>query len=227
MKAYLLDLDGTLADSRPGLYPSFRSAIKAIGVAEQSDARLARFLGSPLPEMFRALKPGVSKTEIDAGIKAFRSVYEREGIARNRLYPGVPEMLTAIVGRDGTVWVVTSKPEAYALQVVKHLELDRYCAGVIGAGLDETDTKTGLIRRALLAAKVASGDAVMVGDRHYDIAGALENEVQPIGALWGYGSHDELFGAGCRQFARSPDEFREVFVEGKARSAVRPSRALG
>lgn len=227
MKAYLLDLDGTLTDSRPGLYPSFRSAIKAIDVAEQSDRQLARFLGSPLPEMFRVLKPDVSETEIEAGIKAFRSVYEREGIVRNRLYPGVPEMLEAIRATDGTVWIVTSKPEPYALQVVKHLQLDPYCAGVVGAGLDESDTKGGLIRRALIAAKVASGDAVMVGDRHYDIAGALENEVQPIGALWGYGSYDELFGAGCRQFARSPNEFREVFVEGKARSAGRPSRALG
>lgn len=214
MKAYLFDLDGVLADSRPGLYLSFRAALKAIGVADVTDDALGRFLGTPLPEMFRTLKPAIARSEIAAGIKAFRAVYERDGIKQNHRYPGVHELLQAMVHGNASAWIVTSKPEFYAKQVAEFLGLDRYLSGVVGAGLEETDTKAGLIARALLQANVAGDAAIMLGDRHYDIAGALANNVLPVGALWGYGSRDELYEAGCRHFAQSPDEFRLEYVDG-------------
>jgi phosphoglycolate phosphatase len=213
MKAYFFDLDGTLTDSQPGLYVSFLAGLKAVGVPPLSGPQLAPFLGTPLPEMFRNIKKDISGAEIDIGIKAFRRAYEHDGILQNRLYPGVCEMLEAIVSRGGAVWIVTSKPQHYAIQVVRNLGLDEYVVGVIGAGLDENDSKTDLIGRALLDAKVSSRDATMLGDRHYDITGAIQNGVFPVGALWGYGSFDELYRAGCRQFAKSADEFRLLFVE--------------
>jgi phosphoglycolate phosphatase len=79
--------------------------------------------------------------------------------------------------------------------------------------LDELDTKAGLIARALSVANVTSNEAIMLGDRHYDITGALENKILPVGALWGYGSYDELYAAGCGHFAKSPNEFQVTFVE--------------
>ncbi len=161
---------------------------------------------------------------------AFRSAYEADGILKNRLYPGVPEMLEAIARRGCAAWVVTSKPEHYAVRVVTQLGLDRQLTGVIGAGLSETDTKTSLVARAIEAAKVGSEDAIMLGDRFYDIAGALANGVLAVGALWGYGSRAELRDAGCTLFVNTPDEFRIQFVEtdnGRA-NALRPAgRARG
>lgn len=213
MKAYLFDLDGTLADSRAGLYPAFRAGLQAIGISSVDDLQLAAFLGTPLPEMFRAFRPAIPQREIDAGIAAFRVAYELTGIVASELYPGVIEMLAAIRQRGAAISVVTSKPEPHAVHVVTHLELDRYVVGVVGAGLAETDTKSELVARALQVAGVASHEALMVGDRHYDIIGAIANSVLPVGALWGYGSRDELADAGCRHFVGSPDEFRALYVE--------------
>jgi phosphoglycolate phosphatase len=213
MKAYFFDLDGTLTDSRAGLYPAFRSGLKAIGVAAVTDEQLAVFLGTPLPKMFHTLRPDVTQGEIDVGIDAFRSVYEDVGISANELYPGVMQMLAGIRQRGSVCWVVTSKPEFHAVRVVAALKLDTHVAGVIGAGPAETDTKSELVARALATASVASNEATMIGDRHYDVIGALANRVLPVGALWGYGSAAELKDAGCRHFARSPDEFRKLFVE--------------
>ena len=214
MKAYFFDLDGTLTDSRPGLFLSFRAALKAIGIPDLSDRRLAKFLGAPLPEMFHTLCPEISGSQVEIGLEAFRATYELEGITRNHLYPGVLGLLSTIRRRDdGAVWIVTSKPEKYAIQVVAALGLNGLVHGVVGAGLDETDTKTTLIGRTLAAAKVANNAALMIGDRYYDVIGALENNVVPVGALWGYGTYNELRGAGCKFFARSADNFRTHFVE--------------
>ena len=216
MKTYFFDLDGVLTDSRLGLYTSFRAALMAIGLPDLSDTELDNFLGTPLPEMFCSIKRDISSSEIETGIKAFRAAYENSGVKQNCLYPGVIEMLQSLVGRNYSAWIVTSKPEFYAKQVAKILGIDGYMKGIVGAGWDELDTKTGLIANALSRAAVASNEVVMLGDRHYDITGAQENNVVPVGALWGYGSHAELYAAGCRRFAQTPKEFQELFVEQKA-----------
>jgi phosphoglycolate phosphatase len=216
MQAYFFDLDGTLTDSRAGLYPAFRRGLETIGVPAVTDAQLKKFLGTPLPQVFRTMRPDVSQIEIDRGMAAFRALFERTGIVANELYPGVIELLRSIQKRGSVIWVVTSKPQNQAVEVVRHLKLDRYVAGVIGAGLAETDTKTDLVGRALAAAQVDSSAAVMVGDRSYDVIGAIENGVLPVGALWGYGSGDELKTAGCQHFVKSPDDFRVAYVETSA-----------
>jgi phosphoglycolate phosphatase len=170
MKAYLFDLDGTLADSRAGLYPAFRAGLRAIGVASVSDQQLAAFLGTPLPEIFRAFRPDITRPEIDAGMTAFRAAYEVTGIIDNQLYPGVIQMLAGIRQRGCAIWVVTSKPEPQAVRVAAHLKLDAYVAGVVGASLAETDTKTELVARALQAAEVAGprgGDGGGPSLRHH------------------------------------------------------------
>jgi len=212
VRTYLFDLDGTLTDARPGLHASFRAALAALGVGALSDTQLDRFLGTPLPEMFRSLNPGVSAVDIERGIQAFRATYESEGVFRNDLYPGIPEMLAALEERRLAAWVVTSKPEHYAVQVVQHLGIARHFAGIIGAGLSETDTKTTLIARAIARTGIRGEDALMLGDRYYDVVGALQNAVVPIGALWGYGSRDELSDAGCTLFVETPQQFTRQFI---------------
>ncbi len=218
IKGYFFDLDGTLTDAREGLYFCFRAALKALALPDLPDDRLARFLGPPLPEMFRVLKPEISGDEIEAGMAAFRAAYEAGGIARNALYPGVTEMLQAIANKGALCWIVTSKPQHYAVQVVTALGIDGYFQGITGAGLDERDTKAEMLAVSLQRARVAAAEAVMVGDRFYDVVGALENDVRPIGALWGYGSHEELHGAGCRLFAENAGAFRERYVEGEVQT---------
>jgi len=186
------------------------------------DSKLERFLGTPLPEMFRVLKPNISQQDVVAGIDAFRAAYEASGIEKNHLYPGVRPMLQAIERQACIAWIVTSKPQHYAVKVAKDLNIDRLVAGITGAGLDENDTKAELVAKALRDTRADASDAVMLGDRFYDMVGALENDVVPVGALWGYGSHEKLHGAGCRNFVSTPAEFQTVFVETAAAKTGSP-----
>jgi phosphoglycolate phosphatase-like HAD superfamily hydrolase len=119
MKAYFFDLDGTLTDSRAGLYPAFRKGLEAIDVPPVGDDQLRLFLGTPLPQMFRAMRSDVEQRDIDAGMAAFRAIYEKTGIEANELYPGIIPLLAGIRQRKAKIWVVTSKPEAQAKEVVK------------------------------------------------------------------------------------------------------------
>ena len=51
---------------------------------------------------------------------------------------------------------------------------------------------------------------IMVGDRDHDVHGALHHRIPCIGVLWGYGSIEELLGAGAVALAESPHEVVEL-----------------
>jgi phosphoglycolate phosphatase len=46
----------------------------------------------------------------------------------------------------------------------------------------------------------------MVGDREHDVRGATEHGIDTLGVLWGYGSADELLGAGAIALAEHPSD---------------------
>lgn len=207
MTSYFFDLDGTLCDSRPGLVHSFQAACHALEVTVDDPRQLDRFLGTPLPEAFRQMRPGIGAKAIDQAIAAFRSAFEAQGLYQTPLYDGAAALLAGLHASGSPVWLVTLKPQAYAEIILDHLGIAAWFSGIVGAGMDETDTKTGLIARALGEAGAKAADTIMLGDRAADIIGALDNGVHPVGALWGYGPRAELAGAGCAHFAETPRAF--------------------
>ena len=50
----------------------------------------------------------------------------------------------------------------------------------------------------------------MVGDREHDVRGAIANKVFAIGALWGYGSRQELLDAGATALCQRPEDLIDV-----------------
>lgn len=52
-KRYILfDLDGTITDSSEGITKSVQHALKKLGIEENDQAMLRRFIGPPLDESF-------------------------------------------------------------------------------------------------------------------------------------------------------------------------------
>jgi phosphoglycolate phosphatase len=173
---------------------------------------LGTFLGAPLPRVFRSLDPGVTEAVIERGIAAFRDEYAVCGVAANRLYDGAAEMLDAVARAGGARWIVTSKPQPFALQVAGYLGLDPRLDGVVGAGLAETDLKADLLARALGLSGATAAETLMLGDRDDDVTAARANGVRAVGARWGYAAEGELERAGCTEFADSPRDFTARYL---------------
>ena len=56
-------------------------------------------------------------------------------------------------------------------------------------------------------------NAVMVGDRCYDIEGAKETSLPSIGVLYGFGSREELTGAGADFIAETVEDLKEMLMK--------------
>jgi phosphoglycolate phosphatase len=220
----LLDLDGTLTDSAPGIVRSTRAAFTAMGLPVPTEAVLRTFVGPPLPVSMAA--HGVPQESVLDAVTAYRAEFEAGGMWESHPFPGIENQLRTLRAAGCTLAVATSKPEVYARPICQRWGLDALVDGVYGAPLDHIpSTKATVIGHALdeLGDRVPPvGRIVMVGDRHHDVEGAAEHGIDCLGVGWGYGEPGELDDAA----AIIPDvtHLAEAVLAFLSRRAVRPGR---
>ena len=202
-KYVYFDLDGTLTDPFEGISNSVAYALERLGRERPADEKLRRFIGPPLLETFGEL---IGHEQAPRALEYFRERFSELGWRENVLYPGIRESLEAITAAGHSCFVATTKPHVFASRIVEHFELSPHFTAIYGSELDGTRTdKTELLRYA--QRKQSAGvSTVMIGDRHHDIVGALNNGFRAIGVTWGYGTADELMGAGADCLATTPAE---------------------
>ena len=207
------DLDGTLTDSAPGILNSVRYGCRKLGLPVADDATLRRFLGPPLIDSFRNLC-GLSTADANRAVAAFREYFPTKGIFENEVYPGIPVMLADLHARGCQLVLATSKPEEYARRIMAHFDLETYFTAICGATLDETRTdKAEVIAYALeTIALTDKTGVVMVGDREHDVVGAKKNALPCIGALYGYGTREELHSAGAAAIADTVQDLHKLLL---------------
>lgn len=216
----LLDLDGTLTDSAPGIIASLRVGFADAGFAVPTDEVLRTFVGPPLGASMTAI--GLSDADAAATIAAYRRDFEVHGMFDNSVVPGFPEALAELREAGLTLLVATAKPEHYARQIVEHFGLDVHLTGGLdgvhgaaGEAAGVVEGKEVVVERALahaVALGADPGQVVMVGDREHDVHAAAHHGVPTIGVTWGYAAPGELEAAGAAAVATTPAELRKLLT---------------
>lgn len=189
----LLDLDGTITDSKEWLLESYRAGLAAVHFSDYTEEQLLSFLGPPLRQSLK-YSFGFDEATLDAALQGFRERLAVAGIEKNTLYPGVREFLQWAHDQGKKLIVATSKTSRIARGALER-------CGILGdfdmvAGKDEAG---GAGEKAAVIAYVLEHfpgiqkeECVMIGDRKYDILGAREMGMDTIAVLYGYGSREEL-----------------------------------
>jgi phosphoglycolate phosphatase len=214
-KRYVLfDLDGTLTDSREGIVNSIEYMLEHYQIRVKDRDELQPWLGPPLKESLMKYC-GFPEDKALEGVSVYREYFDRQGIFENQVYPGIEEMLQELKEQGYHLFVATSKPETAAVRVLEHFGLAGYFDYIGGATLDDSRVRKGdVIRYVLTACGVEEKErAVMAGDREHDVKGAKENGLEVIGALYGYGSREELMEAGADYLAESPEDMGKLLRE--------------
>ncbi|MBW7570089.1 HAD family hydrolase [Succinivibrio faecicola] len=212
MKYILFDLDGTLTESGIGIKRSVQYALKNFNIDETDDEKLRLFIGPPLFDSFTN-RYGLNEEQANKAIELYRERYREKGIFENRLYDGIKNMLSELKARDLILAVASSKPEVFVIKILKFFDIDKYFSVITGASLDgKLSAKKDVIRKTLemLNATNNKDQCIMIGDREHDVKGAIENSINCIGCLWGYGSENELKKAGCSILVSTPDQITSI-----------------
>jgi phosphoglycolate phosphatase len=186
----VLDIDGTLLDSAPGIVAGFQHALRSVGFAPPDAETLRLDLGPPVEQIFTAL--GLAAADLAPAVLAYRAFYLTQGLQQSEPYEGVVGVLEQLRARGVTLATATAKRTDVARAIVDHHGLGRFFDVVNGTDAQHT-TKTETLGHTLeLLGGPAPERVVMVGDRHSDVAAAVSCGVLPVAVTWGYGSAAEL-----------------------------------
>lgn len=192
----VFDLDGTLTDPELGITRCIAYALERLDAPLPKREHLRRYIGPPLREIFSGLLATSDLSLVERAVTLYRERFAAVGMYENTVYPGTAESLQRLVRTRHRLFVATAKAEVHAQRIIEHFDLGRHFVQVYGAALSgEGSHKAELLARLIAEQGIEPGEAVMIGDRAGDIAGARANGMRSVGVLWGYGTPEELANA--------------------------------
>lgn len=204
------DLDGTLTDSGEGITKCVIHALKKQDLPIPDSSTLRRFIGPPLIDSFQTLT-GMNPEQAAQAVIDYRERYAAIGLFENHAYTGVTDMLAALKSAGKQLFIVTSKPEVYAIRIAERFGFMPYLDGIYGATLDgRINTKDAVVRLALeQTGHPSPADIEMVGDRLHDVEGARKYGIDCTYVLYGFGSREEAEAHHAAHIVGTVDELCE------------------
>lgn len=209
----LLDLDGTLVDSQPGIEASCLAALRVLGHEPDEGLDLSHVIGPPIEDIMQVLLRPYGDDRIGEAVAAYRQDYGDRGFRGSVPYPGIGKALGEMKQAGLRIYLATSKRAVFARRILDHLDFtgcfDGVHGSVPGGGLDH---KPELLAHILARHDLSPSRCLMAGDRRYDIAGAHAVGMRGLGVLWGYGSREELETAGADRLVDTPADLAHTVI---------------
>jgi phosphoglycolate phosphatase len=212
----LLDLDGTIIDSEPGVYTAITHALAGFGVVPTS-AELSEFMGPPLADVLPRLYGMADPTDHQRFFDRYCEVYFHGSEFEYDLYPGMEELVADLHDQGAMLVLATAKPHVSATRILEHAGLLARFSFVAGSETDNSrQDKADVIAHALdnIEADGTTHRIVMVGDRALDVRAAHVHGVDSIVVEWGYAPPGELDDCGATHQAASVTELRALLLPG-------------
>lgn len=212
-RSVLLDLDGTLVDSYPGMLASCHAALRALGHEPDHALDIRRIIGPPLEDVMQILLQSYGDDRVGEAVAAYRQHYGESGYLGSVPYPGIGKSLEEMKRAGLKIHLATSKRANFASRILDHLKFATYFDGIHGSVPGgRLDHKPELLAHILSKHSLSPAHSLMVGDRRHDISGAHTVGMRGLGVLWGYGTREELETAGADRTVDSPADLARTVL---------------
>lgn len=196
MYQYLLfDLDGTLTDSKEGIFNCIRHALDTLGTPVPPEQTLLKFIGPPLQDSFMEYC-GFDREQAAEAVRIFRSRYSTLGKFENTAAPGMAELCARLKERGYILALASSKPEEMCVPICEKFGFAPSLAVIAGSPPTGDWEKADVIREAMRRLGLTEQDlprVLMVGDRKFDVQGAAACGIACVGVeFFGYAAPGEL-----------------------------------
>ena len=205
--AVIFDLDGTLLDTIEDLADATNAVLRRRGFPVHGVEAYKTFVGDGLDLLVERALPGDRR---DAGmlrecVEDFGREYEGCWDRKTRPYEGVMEMLRALAARGLKLAVLSNKPHAATVRVVRAL-LGGVAFDVVRGAVPGVPRKPDPTAALDIAARlgVPPRACLCVGDLGNDMRMAVSAGMIPVGALWGFRGEAELRAGGAVILAAAP-----------------------
>lgn len=208
----LFDFDGTLADTKPCIVATATEVLRGFGLTDDEIGDAGRLVGPPFPAAF-SLVYGLSEADAAEVTRRYRAIYSNLGPEAHPLFDGIRELLCDLHAAGKRLAITSSKNERLVRKALAETGIDGLFDAVVAAHDPTHVGKEHLVADSLAALGCAAADAVMVGDRFYDIEGARANDVASLGVyLADTAKPGELERAGATACVSSVADMRRVLL---------------
>lgn len=208
----LFDFDGTLADTKPAIVDTARRVLREWGMTDDEIADPGRLVGPPFPAAF-SIVYGMSDEDAAEVTRRYRAIYAKLGLETYMLFDGMAELLQSLKAAGKRLAITTSKREETAHTMLADNGVEQLFDVIVGQTDPTRADKTTLLGDTLAALGCSADEAVMVGDRFYDVEGAAANGVPCVGVyLGGTAPKGELEASGAAACAHSVAELGKVLL---------------
>jgi phosphoglycolate phosphatase len=193
----VLDLDGTLADTKDDLVAAVNAALAGLGLPAQDPTTLLRYVGNGARVLLERALGVEHGARIEEGLDLFMPWYREHLLDHATIYPELRDVLDTLAGEGAVFSVLTNKPADMSATILTAFDLDGLCPRLIGGdtlSVRKPDP-TGL-RRLIDAAGVEAAATLMVGDSIVDVMTGKNAGVATCAVLWGFNG-DEVRGQGA------------------------------
>jgi phosphoglycolate phosphatase len=200
------DLDGTLVDPLLGVRNCLAKTCAAFHLALPDEATVRDWIGFGMRESLSTLPGLEDPQQLEAALAFYWERYREDGVFEHELYPGVFHLLHRLKRQGHRIYIVSAKPSVFARRIAYQFDLNLIFDDIFGSSLKgrwqpKTEVLAGLVQRGTVWA-----GGVFIGDRGVDMVAARDHGLEAVGVGWGYGSREELLGAGAEHlFATVPE----------------------
>lgn len=198
----LFDLDGTLLNSKEGVWRSLEYALEKLGHPNPKIEDVEPLVGPPIAQVF-IQHYGYSEEDGWRGNDYYQEEYVTHGrMYRDPFFDGAAEAVDELRRLGCAVGICTNKDELTARKIVGKSGVNIDEDHVYGPDTAGTRTNKIEIINAFLEdygyhTPEKKAGVLMVGDRYYDIESAQACGIDAAGVAFGNGTREELLNAGA------------------------------
>lgn len=206
IQAALFDLDGTLTNTLTDIANAMNRALTEHGLPTWSVEDYKYLVGNGAKILAqRAVR---DRQELAEPVRqTYQAWYETHNQETTRPYDGIPEMLTALREAGLRLAVLSNKPHADTVHVVKHyfpeIPFDVVRGQQEGVPIKPDPAGAFAVAEAM---GIAPERFVYLGDTSVDMECARRAGMHPVGVLWGFRKEDELRESGAEAVIGKPEE---------------------
>ena len=214
MKAIIFDLDGTLLNTLDDIADSMNYVLKSHDLPQHPAEAYKLFIGDGMTNLVKRAASGAEVLGHDIALLEgeYRAEYARRQADKTAPYPGVPELLAALVERGIKMAVLSNKPHEATVAIIADYFPGVHFDSVLGQSPGRpVKPDPGGVLEILDILGVSRSNVVYLGDSGTDMRVAKNVGLKAVGALWGFRDRAELTANGADAFAETPADVLRFF----------------
>ncbi|MDP4092981.1 MAG: HAD family hydrolase [Bacillota bacterium] len=212
-KAVVFDLDGTLLDTIEDLADSMNNVLRRFGYPIHDVEKYKYFVGDGIKNLVIRALPEESRNNdtIDACLSDMNEEYSRRWAEKTRPYDGITKLLDGLAERNIRTAILSNKPHAATLEVVKRLLPNQHFDVVYGERppIPKKPDPAACLE-IIKAMGFKAEEFLYLGDTNIDMKTANSAGMYAVGVLWGFRKADELLEGGAKKLISHPLELLEL-----------------